>query len=83
MVQLPHTVPSRIDPRLRDPRSDPQPGDVLRSTITPYSVLYVLDRCGETVVYQEVIGEMLTCTIEDWTANSARDQIIKRGPSHD
>lgn len=83
MVQLAHTVPSRIDPRLRDPRTDPQPGDVLRSTSPPqYSVFYVLDRCGDSVAYQEVIGEMLTCTIDEWRANSARDQIIKRGPSH-
>lgn len=82
MVQLPNTMPSRIDPRLRDPRTDPQPGDVVRSTIAPHSVFYVIDRCGDSVAYQEVIGEMLTCSIDDWCTNSASDQIIKRGPSH-
>lgn len=83
MVQLPQQMPSRIDPRVRDPRKDPRPGDVVRSTRPPiYSVFYVLDRCGDTVAYQEAIGELLTCTVEEWRTNSANDQIIKRGPSH-
>lgn len=40
---------------------------------------YVLDRCGDSIAYQEFIGEMSTISLADWQQFAATDQIVKRG----
>lgn len=66
----------------RDPRQDPQRGDIVRSRRGLPSVqdFLVVDNDGETVTYVENGRHVLDCSIDEWREWAVTDEIVRVGP---
>jgi hypothetical protein len=66
----------------RDPRRDPRPGDVLRTTsdANPLTIhVRDVDYGTLEVVYQiEGVGELLRHDLDDWQQDAATDTVVRR-----
>ena len=66
----------------RDPRTDPERGDILRSRAGLPSVtdFLVVGFDGETVTYVQDGRHVLECSIAEWRRYAKTDEIVRRGP---
>jgi len=63
---------------MRDPRENPQEGDVLRNR--DGVTFYVRRREGSTIQYQEYgCGDILEHSLQAWRVDAKNDEIVERG----